>query len=545
MINLSKVSYSKILAHRSVICFFIIIALLLSSTIRIAVISIGNYKSTAVEQSKYRINISKIRGTIYDCNMVPLTNNSSKLVAAVLPNPRGVLAISSCTSGENLDNSLKNLSLNKPTVCTVEKTINSDSIAFTTAYEQDRENKLSACHLIGYTDNSGHGVCGLQKAYDDFLYTDKYVSAVFTTGGTGDFLDGVNPYFENDITEFKNGVVTTIDINIQTIVETIIEQINSGCAIVSEVGNGEIRAMASVPAFDINNLAESLNKEDSPMINRAILAYSVGSVFKPCVAAAAIENEKYNLIFNCKGKLEISKRIFRCHNTSGHGDMNLCNAIAQSCNCYFYNISALLGGTTIYKMASNLSIGAKIKIAENLYTANGIMPSIDDLKNEGELANISIGQGTVLTSPVSMLNLYQAIAADGCYYMPSGVEKCTKDGVEIHYDFGEKTRAMNDETAKRLREYLKTVITKGTGTDALPLLTTAAGKTATAQTGRYYEDGTEITNSWFCGFFPADNPRYVVIVMSDSHSTTSTASIFAQIADKICELKHINVQNND
>ncbi len=542
---MSKVSCSKILAHRSVICFFIIMALLLSSTIRIAVISIGNYKLTAAEQSKYRINISKIRGTIYDCNMVPLTNNSSKLVAAVLPNPRGILAISSCTSGENLDNSLKNLKLNKPTICNVEKTINSDSIAFTTVYEQDKKNKLSACHLIGYTDSSGHGVCGLQKAYDDFLYTDKYVSAVFTTGGTGDFLDGINPYFENDITDIKNGIVTTIDINIQNIAETIIDQINSGCVIVSEVGNSKIRAMASVPAFDINNIAESFNKEDSPMINRALLPYSVGSVFKPCVAATAIENKKDNLIFNCKGKLEIAKRMYHCHNISGHGDMNLCNAIAQSCNCYFYNISALLGGEDIYKMASSLSIGAKIKIAENLYTSSGVMPNIDDLKNEGELANISIGQGTVLASPVSMLNLYQAIAADGCYYMPSVVEKTIKDGAKTYHDYGAKTRIMSENTAKTLRGYLKTVISDGTGTEASPALTTAAGKTATAQTGRYYEDGTEITNSWFCGFFPADNPRYVVIVMSDSNSETSTASIFAQIADKICEFKHINVQNND
>ena len=119
-------------------------------------------------------------------------------------------------------------------------------------------------------------------------------------------------YFENDVADVKNGVVTTIDINIQNAVETIIEQINSGCVIVSEVGNAKIRAMASVPTFDINNLEESLKKEDSPMINRAILPYNVGSVFKPCVAAASIENQKDNLTFVCEGRLEIAKRMFGC-----------------------------------------------------------------------------------------------------------------------------------------------------------------------------------------------------------------------------------------
>lgn len=542
---MSKASYSKAFATRSVICFFIILSLLLFSVARVAVISLENYSAVAAEQSKFRINISRVRGTIYDCNMVPLTNNFTRRVAAVLPNPRGILALNFCAEKENFEQSLNSLKINKPTVCDVNNEINSDGIAFTTVYEQDKNSKLLACHLIGYTDSSGHGVSGLQKAYDDFLYSDKYVSAVFTTGGTGKFLDGINPYFENDIADVKNGVVTTIDINIQNAVETIIEQINSGCVIVSEVGNAKIRAMASVPTFDINNLEESLKKENSPMINRAILPYNVGSVFKPCVAAASIENQKDNLTFVCEGRLEIAKRMFRCHNLSGHGNMNLCDAIAQSCNCYFYNLSARIGGEGIYKMASSLSIGAKIKIAENLYASSGIIPSTNDLKNEGELANISIGQGTILASPVSMVNLYQAIATDGCYYMPSVVEKTIKDGTENHYACGEKTRAMSEKTSKKLKEYLKTVITDGTGNEAQPTLVNAAGKTATAQTGRYYEDKTEITNSWFCGFFPADDPRYVIVVMSDSRADTSTASIFAQIADKICELKQINVQNND
>lgn len=454
------------------------------------------------------------------------------------------MALNSCASGEELNNALDTLRGNNPAVCEVDDIINSEGIAFTTIYEQDTK-KLNACHLIGYTDSTGHGVTGLQKTYDDFLYCDDYAAAVFTVGGSNNYLVGVNPYFENDLGEVKSGVVTTLDINIQNIVENAASKMNSGCVVVADVSTGKIRAMASVPTFDITNIADSLQADNSPMLNRALSTYSVGSVFKPCVAATAIKYGKDKNIYTCEGSTSIADRIFRCHNIAGHGDMNLCNAIAQSCNCYFYNLSSVLGGESIYNMASSLNFGTRIKIAQNLYTAEGEMPDVKTLENEGALANISIGQGELLLSPVSILTLYLSIAGDGSYYLPSVIEKTINKGTVEFYDIGNKTFVMSENAALKMREYLKTVITEGTGAEAQPTLTTAAGKTATAQTGRYYDDGTEITNSWFCGFFPADNPKYVAVVMSDGKLNVSTASIFAQIVDEITVLQGKNVKNNN
>lgn len=511
--------------------------------VRVVLIINEDYISVANEQTKYRINICRLRGTIFDCNMIPITNNIERLVAAVSPTPRGVVALKSCISGDQDEYALNELKENKATVCRVDKTVDSDSIAFTTIYEQD--NSLSACHLIGYTDSSGHGVAGLQKAYDNLLYSDEYVAAVFTRNGLGDILDGINPYFENDLSIINNGVVTTLDINIQNIVETAASQMKSGCVVVCEAQTGKIRAMASVPTFDINNITDSLQKDNSPMINRALKSYSVGSIFKPLVAAIAVENGINTSVFNCEGSKEIAGRKFRCHKITGHGEINLCNAIAESCNCYFYSLGQVIGGNKIYQAATSLCFNNSIKLAENLYATKCTFPIKEMLQNEGALANISIGQGELLANPVALLNLYQAIAGDGSYYMPSVVEKTLKDGVQTYYDFGNKTRIMKESTAKELREYLKTVVTNGTGKGAAPTLTTAAGKTATAQTGRYTQDGTEITNSWFCGFFPADEPQYVAVVMSDSMQEVSTASIFAQIADKITELMCTSVKNND
>jgi len=342
-----------------------------------------------------------------------------------------------------------------------------------------------------------------------------------------------------------SGVVTTLDINIQTIVENALMKLKSGCAIVSEAESGKIRAMASVPTYDIKNISESMKSENAPMINRAMSTFNVGSIFKPIIASAAIENGHLNHTFVCVGSTQIVDRVFRCHKLEGHEYTNMCTALSQSCNCYFYNLAITLGGTVVHRAVSNLGIANKIYIANNLSTAAGEVPSEKSLQNEGALANLSIGQGKLLASPVAMLNLYSAIATDGSYYMPSIVEKTIKDGEEEIKEAVYPTRVMKDDTAAILREYLKTVITEGTGGEAKTELCTAAGKTATAQTGRYYEDGLEITNSWFCGFFPAESPKYVVVVMSDNKLNVSTASVFAEIADEITKLNGKNVKNDN
>ena len=541
---MSEKQYSKSFSSRAVLCFFIVLLLLLSCVLRVAVIATGDYNQIQTQQMSYKINVSNLRGTIYDCNMVPLTNTTTQKVAVVLPTPRGITAISRVLEGDELYSALETLKNNKPAVCYLDDDISYENIATTTVYKR-YDGNLSACHLLGYTDATGHGVTGLEKAYDELLYSDKHVSAIVTTDGKGNALKGVSPYFENDLSQVLKGVVTTLDINIQNIVENSVAKLNSGCAIVAEVGTGKIRAMASVPTFDINNIAQSLNAANSPMLNRALCTFNVGSVFKPCVAITAIENGYDDIIFNCEGSMEIGDRRFRCHNINGHGNMNLCTSLAQSCNCFFYNFSISIGGSSIYKTASLLSIASKTKIADNFFTSDGSMPSKSSLSNNGTLANLSIGQGNLMASPVSLLNLYLAIAGDGSYYLPSVVEKTIENGSENYYDTGSPTRVMQDKTAAVLREYLKTVISDGTGVEATPTLTIAAGKTGTAQTGRYYESGEEITNSWFCGFFPADEPRYVVIVMSDSKLKVSTASVFAQIADGITEYTGINVENND
>ena len=114
-----------------------------------------------------------------------------------------------------------------------------------------------------------------------------------------------------------------------------------------------------------------------------------------------------------------------------------------------------------------------------------------------------------------MLTLYCAIATDGKYYIPSLIEGIIENGALKEYNIGSPTRVMSKEISDILKNSLKAVIEYGTGLDAKPKTITAAGKTATAQTGKCI-NGVEINEGWFCGFFPAENPKYVAIIFSEN-----------------------------
>ena len=148
------------------------------------------------------------------------------------------------------------------------------------------------------------------------------------------------------------------------------------------------------------------------------------------------------------------------------------------------------------------------------------------------LANLSIGQGELMLSPLAITNLYMAIAGGGEYRTPSLIEGTVKDGNFTSNPIPAKVRVMSEYTAERLKNDLAGVLTKGgTGESAAPTLTTAAGKTGTAQTG-IVRNGKKVTNSWFCGFFPLHKPKYAVTVLSEN-ADRGCGDVFAYIADKV------------
>lgn len=538
-------TFGAAFSRRSAGCFFIMMALFFSCILRVAVAATSDYAEVQKQQSSYRLTAGKARGTIYDRNMVPLTNSESKIIAAVSPTPRAITAISGVLSGEELEGVLERLKSGKPVLCEVPEIIDCDGIACTTVYEHNSSD-TPAIHLIGYTDSDSRGVSGLEKAYDDILYSDNEISFVYTTDGKGEILKGISPETQNDTSVTAGGVVTTLDVNIQSVAEQAAQKIERGAVVIADAKTSEIYAMVSRPDFDCTEISEYLEADGSPLLNRALAAYSVGSVFKPCVAAAGIEAGKGGFTYTCTGSCKIIDRYFRCHNLSGHGHMDLKSGLADSCNTFFYNFAFLVGGEAIYNTASALNFGKSIDICDGLSTYSGSLPRLDTLSNIAFLANFSIGQGELLLSPVSMLTLYCAIASDGTYSIPSAVKGTLTDGSLTPYESGSRTRVMSSETAALLRGYLAAVIEEGTGTSAKPQTVSAAGKTATAQTGKY-ENGVEICQGWFCGFFPAEEPKYTVIVFSEdtSRQSASCGEVFAEIADKIASLERLTETGED
>jgi len=529
--------FGKIFARRSAVCYFVICMFFLYSVLRIYTVATATYTQASDNHGRYTLTVTRKRGIIYDCNGIPLNNKNERIIAAVSPNASAVTALKSILSDNPaLTGILKRLESGKPVLCELPYIIESDGIKCVCVSDTDFPQK-SAVHTIGYTDSSGHGVTGLELAFDDILYCEETVDAVFEIDGVGSVLQGGKITIEgNDIQ--PNSIVTTIDSNFQHIAEESSRSIEKGAVVVCEVSTGRIKAMVSRPDFDCTDISQYLNDESSPLINRALTAYSVGSVFKPCVALAGIESGFGDFLFECSGSTKIENRIFHCHNRSGHGVLSLSDAIKESCNTYFYHLANKIGKNALLEKISVFSFGSPLKLAENFYSSLGSLPESTSLNNSSALANLAIGQGEMLLSPVSILPLYCAIATDGGYFLPSIVSSKIINGKEQNLPLPKKTLAISSESAALMREYLRKVVSDGTGVAAAPTLCTAAGKTATAQTGRFDENGKEITIGWFCGFFPAENPRYAVAVMIENANGFDAAPIFAELADSITALQN-------
>lgn len=524
----------KLFSKRAILCFILVMLLMFLTVLRVAVLSTNSFSAVYNMQKALRLTITKPRGTIYDCNMVPLTNNKPKIVGAISPTPRAVTALSSVLSQEALNDALERLKSGKPILCELPQEIRCDGIECFTVYDSDY---LGAAHILGYTNSDGVGVSGIEKAYNHLLYSENEIDISYECDGKGNILSGVAPSLNGNDNTKSQGVITTLDVNIQSIAEEAAEYLTKGAIVVSDCKTGEIKAMVSRPYFDKSNVSAFINKPNSPLLNRAVSAYNVGSVFKPCVAAAGVEKGFKEFCYSCTGSCEIVDRFFKCHKSEGHSFLNLKGAIANSCNTFFYNFAFEIGGEDIYNLASALRFDKSLKIGENLFTAKANLPKKESLKNIAYLANFSIGQGELLLSPVNILTLYNAIATNGSYYIPSIVKATIENGTIKPYNKGNPTKVFESKTAASLRDYLAEVLLSGTGENAKPLTVTAAGKTATAQTGKY-KNGVEICGGWFCGFFPLEDPKYTVIVFSEdiTTNTKSCNEIFAFIADKITDL---------
>jgi penicillin-binding protein 2 len=390
-----------------------------------------------------------------------------------------------------------------------------------------------ACHAIGYIHEIDHwrltrlsdygyktkdlvGFGGVEEAYDYYLRQEEGGLAV-EVDHRGNFRRVLG--FKSP----KNGkdIQLTFNLKIQQIVEDSFGD-RAGCVVLIEPSNGEIIALASFPSFNPllfldnkNNSIEALFKDPSaPLLNRAISGlYPSGSVFKPIVAAAAMQTKKINLstTFICTGSIMIGGKEFKCW--SRHGQQDIIAAITNSCNIFFYRTGLLLGAQIIHDYALKFGLGNKT-LCELPYEASGFLPSplwkrLNRFQGwfDGDTANFSIGQGDLLVTPLQMVRMISVFANRGYLVRPYLVKSI--DGKDISALQKKITPVpLRESTIANIRQALREVIAspQGTGNVLAGLSVAVAGKTGTAQVA------SGQPHSWFIGFFPVKNPKFAICV---------------------------------
>jgi penicillin-binding protein 2 len=432
----------------------------------------------------------------------------------------------------------------KPYLLPVEEEVYAKGVEMIDAVERYGDEQL-APHIVGYLNpEKTNGAAGIEMAYDDLLKQyDGSLKLRYTLDAAGHTLTLNPPEVLRDNYKSEGGVALTLDADFQRIAQRAMKGVEKGAAVVMDVATGDIKASVSVPAYDANDLAASLQDPDSPFVNRAFSQYNVGSTFKLVVAAAALESgvSRYER-YTCEGYADVGGHIFYCHWRNGHGNIDLKKAIEISCNPFFIHLGLETGGKNIVSMAREIGFTRAAQFTDDIRTQSGTLPSDAELESDAAVANLSFGQGSLTATPIQIAQMVSTTANGGFAVTPRLVEGFTDDG-KTYYEHTAAyapSRVFSKRTSDILRETLVNNVEVGSGVKAKPTVAGvgAGGKTASAQTGIYLEPGveeSEVVHAWFAGYFPADTPKYAVVVLvEDGKSGEDTAApIFRKIADGI------------
>jgi len=524
---------------RTVAIFFAVCFTLGVMCSRMAKIILTSDSSAASSRNSISVIADTSRGMIYDCNMEPLVQTEAQTYIALKPELSAYGEYSGYIPDSYREEVFEAVSSGKIALCpSLGETDGRDAVSFTLK-KRYCDNGLCV-HLVGYTDSSG-GVCGIEKYYDGILSSASgNIKAVCSIDALRRPLKGEALKIENNGYLSPAGVQLTIDTRIQKICEDALEEFGfvRGAVAVVEVGTGEIKALVSVPEFNQNDVSKSLDDDNSPFVFRAIMPYSVGSVFKPVVAAAALESGiPTSLSYTCEGSYKIGENCFGCHKHEGHGTLDMYGGMSQSCNPYFINLALMTGADRICEMGERLGLGRRTELCDGWYAGNGNMPSSEELVSPQDLANLASGQGTLLASPLQMAAVYAAFADGGVYRAPVLMKAVIDSGrnAVMTAEPPAPRRVMKQSTAQTVSSLLLGTVNSGSGNRAQCDYCSVAGKTATAQSGQFKNGSVEITQSWFCGFFPYDAPKYSVAILKEDGDGGSLdcAPVFKYIADGI------------
>lgn len=402
-----------------------------------------------------------------------------------------------------------------------------------------------ASSVIGFTGSDDQGLEGIEYEYDSYLSgTPGRIITAQNARGT----DMPFRYEQNVESEDGNNVYLTIDETIQSICEKYMQKgvednnvLNKGVCIAMDVNTGAILAMVTTDGYDLNNPYE-LSAKDKKKIkstpkkkqaeaesaalsnmwrNKAVAdTYMPGSVFKMCVASAALEenlvNEKTS--FTCTGSISVEGETIHCSNISGHGTQNFVEAISNSCNPAFIQIGQMLGAGKFRQYYQGFGFSDKTGIdlpgeAEDSFWKEGKMGGVD-------LAVASFGQNFTIT-PIQMITACAAVSNGGYVVQPHVVSKITdsKGNVIKTVDKKIKRQVISDDTSKKMNEYLEYNTERQGAAAGYISGYKVAGKTGTTEkrgVTKVESSFSEDYISSFCGYAPADDPQIAMLVFFDT-----------------------------
>lgn len=531
------------LRKRIVLLFCIFLTLFSAVAIRLFLLSrsSGDYAQAAERHGSYSVKITKTRGTIYDANLKPIVNAAEEYYAAVAPLKNAASQLEALIPHVTDEQAvLSQMEKGKPFITKVNSADISVQGIDVVKIKIRYQNNAIAPHIVGYLNSDGDGISGIEKAYNSVLSQNGgTVTAGFAVDALGRMLEGVPCKISADGTRnVAGGVVLTLDKNIQTFSQTAAEKyLKSGAVVVMDAKNGDILASVSVPEFTQTNLAAGVASKDSAMLNRVFSAYNVGSTFKIAVTAAALESGiSPSMTVNCTGKIDVSGRSFKCHKVTGHGVLDMCGGLSNSCNPYYITLGRMIGSNKIIEIAQRFGFGKTQELAPGIKPSAGMLPTEGKLESPAALANFSIGQGDLMATPVQIARM-MCVAANGGYLpTPRLVKGIVNDKLKFVTEnpSAQPKKILGSDIASEINEFLIKTVDVGTGTPAKPAYGGAGGKTATAETG-WLKNGKIINQAWFAGFYPAVSPRYVIVVLAEAGAAggASAGPVFKEIADNL------------
>ncbi|MDD6011133.1 MAG: penicillin-binding protein 2 [Lachnospiraceae bacterium] len=439
---------------------------------------------------------------------------------------------------------------------------NIKGVWFEEEYRRVYPNGSLACDVIGFTGKDNSGNYGLEQYYNSVLNG--------TNGREYGYLNDDETLERTTIpaTDGYN-IVSTIDGNIQQIVERYIKEFNDeytnaartgngarnvGC-IIMDVNNGNILAMAGYPVFDLNNPRDTSALIGSPMVNEkgnidyeaevitaenidTLLSddaktyqnlnylwknfcisatYEPGSVAKPFTVAAGLESGKMsgNEYYTCNGQLHVGDHDIKCHNykTGGDGTLSVQESIEKSCNVALMLMGRQIGKSTFLEYQEKFNFGLKTNI--DLYGESRTSSLVFNTQSMGdtELATSTFGQGYNVTM-IQTIAAFASLINGGYYYEPHVVKQITAPDGSIVENISPRVlkQTVSASTSELIRQYCKGVVDNGTGKTARPAGYSIGGKTGTAET--VPRDKINYVVS-FMGYAPTDNPQIAIYVVVD------------------------------